>query len=124
MAYQILQGSTHELPDIEAFIKTLNTLAQHPTPEARGLFAAGAELVVTRAPGRLEPDGRHDKRGRGGDPAEGDRSGGRPASGRSADRATDQIRTGDQPEDRQGARRENPAIYRATRRPGDRIVGP
>jgi L-arabinokinase len=54
MAYQIVHGSTHELSDIEAFIKTLNTLDQHPTAEARGLFDARTELVVTRAPGRLD----------------------------------------------------------------------
>lgn len=52
--YQIVSGSTYNLPDVEAFIKILNTLEQKPVPEARGLFDADAELVVTRAPGRLD----------------------------------------------------------------------
>ncbi|MGB0385333.1 MAG: GHMP kinase [Ardenticatenaceae bacterium] len=52
--YQIIQISSHNLPDVRGFIETLNRLDGHPTGEARGLFERGAELVVTRAPGRLD----------------------------------------------------------------------
>jgi galactokinase len=51
--YQILHGETHDLPDVAAFIETLNGLDQSP-PEARGLFDSDAEIVVARAPGRLD----------------------------------------------------------------------
>lgn len=52
--YQIVQGSTHDLPDASTFIETLNCLEQNPSPEARGLFDPKAEIVVARAPGRLD----------------------------------------------------------------------
>ncbi len=46
-------------PDLEGFLRTLRRLPGHPAAEARELFAAGAggparDLVVTRAPGRLD----------------------------------------------------------------------
>lgn len=52
--YRILHSSMPALPDVAAFVDTLNTLGQNSTPAARGLFDPGAELVVTRAPGRLD----------------------------------------------------------------------
>jgi L-arabinokinase len=52
--YQTLYGETHNLPDVAAFIETLNTLDQSPAPEARGLFDSTGEIVVARAPGRLD----------------------------------------------------------------------
>ena len=52
--HQIIHGETHGLPDVEAFIETLNGLDQSPSQEARGLFDSGAEIVVARAPGRLD----------------------------------------------------------------------
>lgn len=52
--YQITQGTTHQLPDVEAFIETLNGLDQHAMPQVRELFEPQVELVVTRAPGRLD----------------------------------------------------------------------
>ena len=42
---------------------------------------------------------------------------------RLADRATDQVRVGDQPQDREGARAHNPGIISASRRQGDRLKG-
>ena len=51
---EIVFGSTRQLPDVERFLDTLNTLDQHPTPEARSLFDDEAGLIVTRAPGRLD----------------------------------------------------------------------
>src|SRR5688572_19341829 len=52
--YRIVTGSTHALPDVERFIETLNQIEQHPVPEARALFTPGEELIVSRAPGRLD----------------------------------------------------------------------
>src|SRR5262245_57095314 len=52
--YRIVHGETHGLPDAAAFIETLNKLDQSPAPEARNLFDPKAELVVARAPGRLD----------------------------------------------------------------------
>jgi galactokinase len=52
--YRITHGETHDLPDAAAFIEILNKLEQSPSPEARQLFDPTAELVVTRAPGRLD----------------------------------------------------------------------
>src|SRR5215813_6925496 len=52
--YRIIHGETRDLPDAAAFIETLNTLDQSPSPEARQLFDPKAELTVARAPGRLD----------------------------------------------------------------------
>ncbi|HZF37604.1 MAG TPA: galactokinase family protein [Blastocatellia bacterium] len=52
--YQILHGETHNLPDVAAFIETLNRLEQNPSREARRLFDSKAEIVIARAPGRLD----------------------------------------------------------------------
>lgn len=52
--YQIIRGATHNLPDVEQFIATLNRLEQSPVPEAHWLFDPDRELIVTRAPGRLD----------------------------------------------------------------------
>jgi L-arabinokinase len=52
--YRIVHGATHRLPDVEAFIETLGALDQHPAAEVRGLFDAEADVVVARAPGRLD----------------------------------------------------------------------
>ena len=43
-------------------------------------------------------------------------------TGSPPDTATDQIRTGDQPQDRQGARPRRASLFAAARRRGDRIV--
>src|SRR6266566_9596626 len=59
--YRIVFGKT-DLPDAAAFIELLNALDQQRLPEARRLFDRPAhkktdkhsELVVTRAPGRLD----------------------------------------------------------------------
>jgi L-arabinokinase len=52
--YRITYGTTHNLPDVAAFLDTLNGLAHGPAAEARRLFDPDAELVVARAPGRLD----------------------------------------------------------------------
>src|SRR5215216_7869667 len=45
--------ATHA-PDVQAFINLLNRFEQHPFVAARGLFDPGRDLIVTRAPGRLD----------------------------------------------------------------------
>jgi L-arabinokinase len=52
--YRILHGTTHDLADADVFIESLNTLDQNPSPEVRQLFDPKAEIVVARAPGRLD----------------------------------------------------------------------
>ncbi|MDP6778248.1 MAG: galactokinase family protein, partial [Candidatus Latescibacteria bacterium] len=52
--YRIVDISTKGLPDVEAFLDTLNHLGSHPEPEARDLFDPGRELTVSRAPGRVD----------------------------------------------------------------------
>jgi L-arabinokinase len=52
--YAIDEGTTHNLPDVAAFIEALNHPAQNPGTEARSLFHTETEIIVTRAPGRLD----------------------------------------------------------------------
>jgi len=52
--YRIVHGSTGGLPDVEAFVEVLNRLDENPTPEVRSLFETDLDLVVARAPGRLD----------------------------------------------------------------------
>jgi L-arabinokinase len=52
--YRIVEGNTHGLADAEDFVRMLQELGNSPVPEARTLFAGGAELLVARAPGRLD----------------------------------------------------------------------
>ena len=52
--YRIIHGETHGLPDVAAFIETLSGLERSQAPEARQFFDPPAELVVARAPGRLD----------------------------------------------------------------------
>ncbi len=52
--YQIAQGITHGLEDVKHFIDIINTLDRNSVPEARALFDPEHEIIVTRAPGRLD----------------------------------------------------------------------
>lgn len=52
--YTIAKGTTHNLADTETFLETLNTIAQNPCTEAANLFDLRSEIIVTRAPGRLD----------------------------------------------------------------------
>jgi len=52
--YRIIHGETKGLSDASNFIETLNNLDQSTWPEARQLFDSKAEIVVARAPGRLD----------------------------------------------------------------------
>jgi L-arabinokinase len=52
--YSIAHGSTQQLADVSSFLTTLNALASHPLAEARTIFHPAADLIVTRAPARLD----------------------------------------------------------------------
>ena len=52
--YEIVRGNGYDLPDVGAFVETLGALESHPAPEVRGLFDPRAEVVIARAPGRLD----------------------------------------------------------------------
>ena len=47
-----LSGALPE--DVAEFVAALNALGTHPAPEARTLFSGTRELIVARAPGRLD----------------------------------------------------------------------
>src|SRR5437763_1438803 len=51
---QIAHGATQGLTDVERFIETLNALDQSEIAAARSLFDQPSDLIVTRAPGRLD----------------------------------------------------------------------
>jgi galactokinase len=51
---KIAQGNSRGLGDVDAFLRTLNTLSEHPSPQARDFLRDHAEVVVARAPGRLD----------------------------------------------------------------------
>jgi galactokinase len=52
--FKIIQGKTFGLKDIEDFIDLLNTLDQQPIKQAQSFFNSKKEIVVSRAPGRLD----------------------------------------------------------------------
>ena len=52
--YRLTQGATQNLADLEAFIEALNALRRNRSPLLQTFFDNGAELFVTRAPGRLD----------------------------------------------------------------------
>jgi len=51
--YRVVHGNPTE-PDVEGFIDLLNGLTDHPFSPARTLFNAKDDLIVSRAPGRLD----------------------------------------------------------------------
>jgi L-arabinokinase len=52
--YRIIHGAINGLPDASTFVETLNRLDQNPPLEARRLFEPDTEIVIARAPGRLD----------------------------------------------------------------------
>jgi L-arabinokinase len=52
--YRLVHGSTRGLNDISRFIDIINTLPQNNVIEAHSLFDSAKEIIVTRAPGRLD----------------------------------------------------------------------
>jgi galactokinase len=52
--YKIVRGNARPAPDVETFIETLSALDENPYVQARTLFDSRAEIIVARAPGRLD----------------------------------------------------------------------
>ncbi len=52
--YKIASGSTHDLTDTTNFVALLDTLAATSHGALAGFFNATADVIVTRAPGRLD----------------------------------------------------------------------
>lgn len=52
--FEVVSGDARRAPDVQTFIETLNALGENPAPEARALFDSRSEIIVTRAPGRLD----------------------------------------------------------------------
>ena len=52
--YRIVSGSTHHLADTAAFIGLLDRLPEHLPSGRQDFFSPRRELIVTRAPGRLD----------------------------------------------------------------------
>lgn len=52
--YRVVQGNASQEPDVQAFLDLLNNLDTHPFSPASELFDTDADLIVTRAPGRLD----------------------------------------------------------------------
>jgi L-arabinokinase len=54
MGYEIVYGSTHDLADVREFVTLINSLDSNPQLEACTLFDTNEELIIARAPGRLD----------------------------------------------------------------------
>ena len=52
--YRVVHGNASQEPDVQGFLDLLNNLADHPFAPARELFDTHTDLIVTRAPGRLD----------------------------------------------------------------------
>ena len=52
--HSTLHNSAQHLPDTAAFLETLNNLRQGSLLEASRLFDPGPEIIISRAPGRLD----------------------------------------------------------------------
>ena len=52
--YRVIHGDPSAAPDVQAFIDLLNKLSAHPFAPTRELFSLESDLIVSRAPGRLD----------------------------------------------------------------------
>ena len=52
--YRLVHGNPDQTPDVDHFIELLNNLSSHSYQPACELFNAEADLIVSRAPGRLD----------------------------------------------------------------------
>src|SRR5688572_24925502 len=52
--YRVVHGDPTQTPDVQEFIDLVNNLTTHPFAPARELFNGDADLIVSRAPGRLD----------------------------------------------------------------------
>ena len=54
LMWTIVEGSTHNLDDVQDFISLLNALPQHRCQSAREFLLKDRDVTVARAPGRLD----------------------------------------------------------------------
>jgi galactokinase len=54
MPYIVTHGKTNDLADVAAFLNLLNSISQSSFQRAGTLFSPDSDLIVTRAPGRLD----------------------------------------------------------------------
>lgn len=52
--FEIIQGKTYGLKDVGDFIDLINTISEYPFKQAHSLFKPGKNIVISRAPGRLD----------------------------------------------------------------------
>ncbi len=52
--YQTISGSNQNLPDTSAFVQTIDHLADYLPELGQPLFRSNAEVIIARAPGRLD----------------------------------------------------------------------
>jgi L-arabinokinase len=52
--YRVIQGPVYSLQDVARFVEVINALAQNRVVEAKTVFDSEKEIIVTRAPGRLD----------------------------------------------------------------------
>lgn len=52
--YKIIQGTSQPSADVASFLHLLNSLDENPNAEAHTLFDPNEELILSRAPGRLD----------------------------------------------------------------------
>src|SRR3954451_20477531 len=52
--YRKIQGSTNGFSDTERFIDLLDHLPESVSPDGKSFFSSASDLIVTRAPGRLD----------------------------------------------------------------------
>jgi L-arabinokinase len=52
--YNLTAGNTSDFPDVEAFAGVLTDLDHHDDPSLRDFFDDSGEVIITRAPGRLD----------------------------------------------------------------------
>ena len=52
--FKVIKNGSHNPPDLQNFIDIINKLDQHKILEARSLFTKMNEIILTRAPGRMD----------------------------------------------------------------------
>lgn len=52
--FEVANGPGRDLPDVHRFIEMVRAFTEHPEPAVRVLFEPDREVVISRAPGRLD----------------------------------------------------------------------
>src|ERR1051325_3330657 len=52
--YEVISGDARGRTDVREFVETLGALDAHESAELRALFDARADILIARAPGRLD----------------------------------------------------------------------